>query len=231
METLIVGFGYKARNGKDTAVQAILDARRDKFDVRRYSFASALKREVNEAADKCGGMLGLITRLQLGGVIPELGFRLNNGLPSWVTYEPDAPVDAENPYGKQRTLLQWWGTELRRKLDPFYWVRALDKQITADKPGIALISDVRFLNEVFWVKHYAGDTVKVVRYGYDDILASSHASENELTNYLFDYEISVLDGEVEQLKKDAVTVFDLIVEERTLPSYKPEDFGHEVAAS
>jgi hypothetical protein len=227
-ETTVVGFGYKARHGKDSAVAAIIAARGGEFDVRRYALADALKREVNVAAEKFGGMFALFNRLQLGGVITEINASLPNGLPAWVKFEstPDM-TDPLCPLGKQRTLLQWWGTELRREKDPFYWVKALDNKLREDAPQFALVPDVRFLNEVFWVKSRGGDTVKVTRYGFPEIESSNHPSETQLANYEFDYEINVLDGNLEELQRDAVVIFDLIVDERRLPGLTQNDFLRE----
>jgi hypothetical protein len=194
-ETLLIGFGLKARSGKDTAVKAIVEAYRDKYDVRRYALADELKLEVAE--------------------IDQVEYCLRHGI------EYDFSPDMTDPlcqtrHGKQSHLLQHYGTEYRRASDPFYWVNKLRKRIAEEKPQIALISDMRFKNEYFWIKAFGGFTVKVTRHGYVDLSRSAtHASETELEGTLFDYEITCMDGEVEQLKHDARTVFEMIIEQVT----------------
>jgi hypothetical protein len=206
METIVISFGHKMRHGKDTAIAAIVANRADKYDVRRYAFANPLKQEVNEGAEKAGGMEQFITQL-----------RSTHKLPEWVTYDPNPDMsDPLCPLGKQRTLLQWWGTEYRRASDSYYWVKKLYRTIQQEKPQIALIADMRFRNEFNWVTSLDGRNVKVTRHGFDNG-ASSHPSEIDLDGVKFDYEILVNDGELDQLKKDALTVFDLICEEFTTP--------------
>lgn len=217
-ETVIIGIGYKARNGKDHTAQTIIRERGSKFDIRKYGFADALKREVNEAAEKAGGMFNLFNLLQLrklDGVPP---------LPSWVKYDPNPPMDDPMcPLGKQRDLLQWWGTEYRRKRNPYYWVQRLAETLDREKPQVALISDMRFPNEFQWVTSKDGYTVKVERMGFvDPSINSSHPSETALDGYTFRYEIQVLDGDIPELERCAVTVFDLIVESLTPPDISDE---------
>lgn len=46
---LILGIGYKARQGKGTAAQAIIDAHKSLLDIRGYGFSDALKDELYDA--------------------------------------------------------------------------------------------------------------------------------------------------------------------------------------
>lgn len=180
INTVVIAFGHKARQGKDFCVQAIIDKYKDQYDVRRYAFGDALKEEVKGR---------------------EMELCLQFGL------KPD-------PDNKWRTLLQYYGTEYRRKQDPFYWVKRLANKLQADKPQIALISDLRFRSEMYFVEHFCkGYTVKVVRHGFVDLVNNvNHPSEVDLDGVDFDYTITCNDGEVEQLQKDACTVFDMVME-------------------
>jgi hypothetical protein len=218
--TVVVGFGYKARHGKDEAVKSIVAARAGQYDVRRYAFADVLKKEVNDAAVNAGGMLELFKQGGAAEALPE-GRESFTPFPSWVMYDPEADMtDPLCPLGKQRTLLQWWGTEYRRNQEPNYWVKKLNDVLLAERPRIALISDMRFPNEVSWVKQdpSSGFVVRVDRLGYKSDL--KHESEHAL-DFMADedwhYIIQVSDGDVEELKRDAVVVFDLIVEYLTPP--------------
>lgn len=225
MDSVLVGFGYKARCGKDAAIAAILAARAGegpgKYDVRRYAFADALKREANEAAIAAGSMEKLF---QLGGVFEGVTDCTGQWtpFPSWVQYDPNAPMDDPLcPLGKQRTLLQWWGTEYRRARDNNYWVRKLQATIEAEKPRIALIADCRFPNEISWVKSdpSSGFVCRVDRLGFKGI-GSTHPSETMLdwmAEEDWHYILQVPDGQLEELQRDAVVLFDLIVDSLTPP--------------
>ena len=212
LNTVVVGLGFKARSGKDTAAAAIIKARSADFDVRRYAFADALKREVNAAANEAGGMFALFNDLQVRGAGLPNGKRIQ--LPEWVKYDPNPDMsDPLCPLGRQRTLLQWWGTEYRRAVNPFYWVLALEQVVFQERPQFALITDMRFLNEFLWVKHkMSGHTIRFDRVGFSDVNVNpTHASETELERAAFDYTIVAEDGNVSELASDAVTVFDMIV--------------------
>ena len=223
IKSYVIGFGHRARSGKDTAAAVIVERRRhpmydglptpdvndgiQRCDVRAYSFARALKEEVTAAAIAAGGMQNLWN--------PEMELYQENGnfvtLPPWVTFEPNAPMDDPLcPLGKQRALLQWWGTEFRRMVNPEYWVRRLAEIIAKEKPQVALLSDMRFPNEKAWVEKH-GASVKVDRPGLEP-LAVAHASELALAP-LEDWEWDAViknDGTLEQFKEKAVKLFDTL---------------------
>jgi hypothetical protein len=213
IDSVIVGFGFRARSGKDTAVAEIIKQRgllpalrvvgdttdlprgttyagHERYDIRRYAFADALKREVNAAASAAGGM---------GALLAQPRF------PDWVQYDPDAPMDDPMcPLGKQRSLLQWWGAEYRRAQDPDYWVRQLANTIELEKPQIALISDLRFGNEMEFVLQY-GEAVRVDR---DSLPPATHISETALEDSTDWSLILENNGTLEEFKEGAVVAFD-----------------------
>jgi hypothetical protein len=61
-----------------------------------------------------------------------------------------------------RPLLVTWGTHVRRKLDPDVWIKSVEKSLCDD--SVTIISDVRFENELQWVKDMGGYSVFVDRY-------------------------------------------------------------------
>jgi hypothetical protein len=204
-DTTIIGFGHKARHGKDTAVKTVIEKFGGQYDIRRYAFADPLRIEMYDA---------LLSPMHPYWEIPQFGADYLK-LP-----HPRNPFASEGEklawYEEHRAELgkhpQWYGTEFRRAQDPFYWVKRTKAQIEKDSPQFALISDMRFVNEFMFVKAFKGWTVKVSRHGFvDPTRDPNHPSETALDKALFDFEINVLDGEVEQLKKDAVTVFELII--------------------
>lgn len=166
METLIIAFGHRARNGKDTACKFLMEKYGASYQFKKYSFADALKREV--------AALGDLRAFCCAFSVP---------------YDENPPLDdplCPPPYGKQRRLLQTFGTEFRRTSDPDYWVKRTLEQIVSDRPEIALISDMRFLNEFRVAKAAGGVTVRVERPGFVSG-AEGHVSETELDDAPYDY--------------------------------------------
>ena len=209
MRTLLIGLGHKARQGKDSAARFILEAYAGKLDVRRYSFAQALKREVNVAAEElCRSF----------DVKPEDAFRYLCRL-FGAEYDP-APdmTDPDCPLGKQRSLLQRYGTEFRRAQDHDYWVNSLAATIESEAPAVALITDMRFWNEATWIQESGGYTVNVLRRGAEVLLATAaeaaHVSECELDGWMYDYKIVAGNGEMGVIQRDALAVFANILERR-----------------
>jgi hypothetical protein len=211
-DTVVIGFGYRMRSGKDTAITEIIAKRGPKtycngaedghYDIRSYGFADALKREVTAAALSAGGMENLF-RTEL--------FMQSNGnfiaLPQWVRDGYEANPDMTDPLcplGKQRTLLQWWGTEYRRSVDPNYWVNKLADTIAKEHPQFALIRDLRFQNEFQYI-NARGYTVRVDR---DGLPQSEHASEHQLDEETdWDYTLDN-NGTLEDFKAGALVMFD-----------------------
>lgn len=219
IDSVVFGFGYRARSGKDTAVAEIIKQRGltysvdglgltlntvDRYDIRKYSFADALRKEVDGALARAGGAFSLLVANR-----PTHFVQANENLielPEWVVLDENPEFNEQYPLGKQRPLLQWWGTEYRRSIDTDYWVRQLAQRIELEKPQIALITDMRFPNEMAFVKQY-GETVLVQR---DGLPPSTHASETALADTSPEDWSIILEnnGTLEEFKEGAVTAFD-----------------------
>lgn len=187
----IIGFGHRSRSGKDTAAATIIAAV-EGIDVRRYAFADALKREVNEAAIAAGSMEMLIRDSQGKFQFPD-----------WVKFDPNAPMDDPLcPMGKQRTLLQWWGTEYRRNQDEDYWVKQLVYTVGCEMPEFALVTDFRFPNEAKALTY----KVKVDR----NVLVNDHPSEHALDDFA-GWDTTILnDGSLEDFREKVLMTFKFI---------------------
>ncbi len=209
IQSLIFGYGFKARSGKDTAVDFILKERGQLYDIKRFSFASELKREVNQAALACGGMDRLFIRPQ--EYLQENGNFLE--LPEHVIFDPKPPMDdPECGLGKQRLFLQWYGGEFRRGANPQYWINKVAQRIADERPEIALISDVRYMNEVSFVQQY-GEAIKINRPGLPQLIgaAAQHSSETELAGFNGWDDIVLNDGSLEQFRERALFSFDRLM--------------------
>ena len=62
---------------------------------------------------------------------------------------------------RMRRILQWWGTEYRRKQDPDYWIKAAVQHVGA--LGCYVFTDVRFPNEVAAIRELHGHVWKIWR--------------------------------------------------------------------
>lgn len=213
---IILAFGHKSRSGKDEACRTIIQHRHGKpimeddplilWNIKHYSFARALKQEVTAAAYACGGMERLFVRPQ--EYMQENGNFLE--LPEWVIMDDNPPMDdQDSPLGKQRELLRWWGTEFRRGPNPDYWVKKVEAQIQKDQPDVALISDLRFENEMRWTKKY-GDCIRIDRLG---LPASTHESEVALARVPDDYWSAIIKntGSLEDFRNEVLFVFDSLM--------------------
>jgi hypothetical protein len=192
----VVGLVGRKRSGKDTAAEIF-----ESKGWYRTSFAKALYTEVSEA---------------FGVSVEQLQEHEHKEVP-WVPLEgcKDAEfvelakalarvsiLDREDRQGiftedlvdirlSPRRILQWWGTEYRRKDDTFYWVRRLSEELAAAKPERVIISDIREIHEAAYVKRQdQGILVKVIRPDpHLDKGTGTHTSETGVDSINTDYEI------------------------------------------
>jgi hypothetical protein len=187
---VLIGFGHRARQGKNTAAQAVLESLPIETDVRMYAFSDALKREVRVACATLGGQGNLIQQFKEAGLLPE-----------WVHFEEPKP----------RTLLQHWGQDRRTK-DPLYWVKRLFKTMDAHSPAVALITDVRYPNERDYIRSRGGVYVEVLNTGPTDVEVHEHSSESALDGT--DYDFLIAADTAESCRKQAIDIYSRIVRTR-----------------
>lgn len=73
-----------------------------------------------------------------------------------------------------RPFLVNWGTEIMRKKDSEHWIKSIEKKLSED--CVNIITDVRFENELDWVKEKDGLSVFLSRKGISP--ANSYEEEN-----------------------------------------------------
>jgi hypothetical protein len=131
----VIGTGGFARCGKDTFCNIAANIlRKNGYRVKQYSFAGALKDEVGP-------------------------FLLENCGVDVRTNDSELKADI-------RDFLVWYGTTWWRKREPNRWIDKVDLNMKADANDIdiAIVSDVRYLNESDWVHSWNGYMVHLSSY-------------------------------------------------------------------
>ena len=85
-----------------------------------------------------------------------------------------------------RPMLQWWGTEFRRKFkgSDDYWIQRVEEKVSyyaSVGAKVIFIPDTRFINEAKYIKSRGGIIIKVDRPHLKS--TDNHASEIEMDNY------------------------------------------------
>lgn len=83
-----------------------------------------------------------------------------------------------------REFLQYFGTDVCRKIYDKVWINALLRRIIAEDPILALVCDVRFPDEVEGIQSVGG---KVVRLTINQDVPSEHRSETSLDRINYDW--------------------------------------------
>lgn len=81
-----------------------------------------------------------------------------------------------------REVLQYVGTDVFRKMNSDVWLDSLLSKINHDSPEVALISDVRFENEIEVIQKNGGFVLGLTRDPYEQ--SDRHASEAEIESCL-----------------------------------------------
>jgi hypothetical protein len=207
---IILSFGFEARSGKGECCQTIYKRHSiehgGKFNILRISFAQRLRDEIHDAM--------WTRRFPYDRNDPKQQQAAMASLCHWagIEYDPNPLFDDLNPFGKQRRLQQWWGTEYRRQQNPRYWLDYVDERIHIAKPDVVAIDDMRFGNEAEWTETNNGITVKTTRIGLKPIQNGipGHISESQLANYPFMYQITAREGQLQWLRSQALNLFDFV---------------------
>jgi hypothetical protein len=81
-----------------------------------------------------------------------------------------------------RPFLVTYGTEIRRKLDPFCWIKKIEASIEKNHPpsdkNFIFITDVRFKNEAEWVRSLGGLIVQITREGFGPANQDEHVQSS-----------------------------------------------------
>lgn len=114
---------------------------------------------------------------------------------------------------KDPKLLQDVGLQFRQERDEHVWVRSVYSKILAERPGVAVITDVRFPNEFAFVKSLGGVCWKVERRLFngevfiDPSRPASHVSETALDGASWDQVLVNPDGHPDVFRDRVLCAF------------------------
>jgi hypothetical protein len=136
----------------------------------------------------------------------------------------------EKPYSPEiRALLQWWGTDLRRAVDPNYWVKQAEIQAQQMEWTWPVFTDVRFPNEAQMIIENGGFIVRVmapaeVRETRLGELPPEHASETALDEFPVDMHVTSTEENKTYLGQVARVVAEATFENTDFESWMKEAF-------
>lgn len=204
-EPILIGFGHKARHGKDSAARFIHQEYPAFTKV--YSFAAALRAV-------CRAVLGM--REKHGPLLQIVGTEVFR-MPKGSLERSQALFDFGVRYPEFKRQLNNLADIVTT--DENIWVRSLQDLILEDQPEVALITDMRFPNEAAIMDA----TVKVTRWIRDDQHGNvpfvapdrpaNHVSEIALDDYTgWTAKIDAEDGNMGELRDEALFTFDHVLE-------------------
>lgn len=211
---LIVGFGHRARSGKDTCADYLVN----NYGFTRVSFADALYEECRNLQlswDGVSDKMYYTVASNENSTSKDVHTIDTRFLVNWMekNVEPD-DAGFYNYTGmteKDAPLLQLWGTEIRRKQDKEYWIgRMKNTMKKLQKEGVNKIvaSDVRFKNEALFIQGMSnGFVIKTERVNpdgtafFDPSRDKNHASEKDLSNWKWFKVLSAQSGDLDGLYK------------------------------
>lgn len=198
---MILAFGHKARQGKDTAAEAVVEY----FNKRRQlvmDVSASKQRMFGPNADK-----NSLARFERDFPAAKL-FKFADELYR-ICREEYGMTDKDAP------LLQKIGDGRREKYGLDYWIKQLEPKIKAFK-GIAVISDARYKNEADWIVNNGGQMVNVRRLNSNgtpfiaDDRDPNFISEVQLDSYCYDFYIVCKTGQAGLVADQAITIAEYI---------------------
>ena len=155
--------------------------------VKLYSFADSLKwicTELFDIPQECvWGTDEQKNQLQEHLLWENMPKAINSTLMKKIIKAPDAKRSYDWREGPMtaREFMQFFGTDVMRKIYGSVWVNSTIKKITREQSELAIIADVRFPNEAKAVENAGGVVVRLTREVSDD----NHDSEVALDKYPF----------------------------------------------
>lgn len=156
---ILIGFSGKKQSGKNISADYVYNKLSIYYkSVYYYAFADRLKQDI------CINILGLMHNQCYGEDIDK---------------DTLTTLNLNGIQLTAREVMQYIGTDIFRNLNSNIWIDATLNKIKKDTPNIALITDVRFPNEVESIQNNNGIVIRLTR----SPILLNHLSEIALDNY------------------------------------------------
>ncbi len=186
MKQHLYGLTGYAGVGKDTVADLLVQQ-----GFRKLAFADALR---GELALAFGVGLDVFTN-PIAKERPQQALSLSRAPKEAMLFIADAegararvspmgeisPVWLDEPRSP-RQLMQWWGTEYRRRQSPRHWLTVMHEKLTSHRRNGErrfVVTDCRFDNEVDLVRALGGEIWQITRPGFDGSKEGSHVSATD----------------------------------------------------
>lgn len=192
METRIIGLSGRKQSGKNTAAEMLRDIaveRDGSITVGLYSFADKLKAI-------CADLFSIRPECLNG---TDGG---KNQIQEHLLWENMPGSSLVGPM-TARQFMQAFGTGVMRKIYEPIWVSSCLGRIRSDGPDLAIITDVRFPNEVGAIEGAGGEILRLSRRASEDL----HSSESALDEYSFTHRINNDSGDLNRLAESLVDFY------------------------
>lgn len=202
---LVVETSVRGEGGKISKGKGLVDITRTDIEfavwamdnvwpfVKHYAFATALK-EVSI------GLFGL-EKDQVYGTNEQ-----KNSLTSYKWEDMPVKIKGKSGFMTGREFMQYFGTDICRKIYPNIWTDRTIKDIQAEDSNLAIISDARFENEVKAVQNAGGKVIRLTRTVEGE---DYHESELALDNYDgFDATIDTQNLDIDSSCHELVKILD-----------------------
>lgn len=181
-KTNIIAFAGRKQSGKTTCSEFVLKYYNGSVEpfnnAKIYNFADTLKQDI------CINLLGLTYDQCYGddsckNSLTNIKWQNIPGYNISWTYSDD--YDSSG-FMTARQVMQFIGTNIFREIKQDVWTSATLNKIQKENPGLSIIADCRFPNEVDEIKKYGGIIIKLTRNPYN----SYHESEIALDSDVYD---------------------------------------------
>ena len=187
---MILAFGHKARQGKDTAGEAVVEFYNTRRKCALVHYGVCKTNNAKEA------FAALYPEARIFKFADEL-YRICRE--EYGMTEKDAP------------LLQRIGDGRREQFGHNYWINRLADKVVNFK-GVAVITDVRYTNEAQWVENIGGHCINVRRLNENGTpyvapdRDPNFISEIQLDGYNYEYHIVAKTGQAALVGDLAITI-------------------------
>ena len=127
-------------------------------------------------------------------------------------------TDDDNEKSTIRPFLVCWGTDIMRKIDNKVWINKLESNL--EKDCVNIVTDLRFTNELEWLKENKGFSIMLDRQGIEPANTYEVINNAEISNNV-DLNFSVGNFEDKKLLElTAVEILDKLINKETFDLWK-----------